>query len=91
MLEVYEPVQGEVVAFGLSLENNESMVYSQQTYELDAQTTVSALRDVIQKQLNAGHLQLQMDRSARRTAKPWIPLRHGSCCARRYRRTRPIR
>jgi len=86
MPEVYEPVPGEVVAFGLSLENSdfgngalslrayllriwctnlaitqeemrqvhlgkrldESMVYSQRTYELDAQTTVSALRDVIQ-------------------------------------------
>ena len=99
MPEVYEPVPGEVVAFGLSLENSdfgngalslrayllriwctnlaitqeemrqvhlgkrldESMVYSQRTYELDAQTTVSALRDVIQKQLNAGQLQQQMD------------------------------
>jgi len=99
MPEVYEPVPGEVVAFGLSLENSdfgngalslrayllriwctnlaitqeqmrqvhlgkrldESMVYSQQTYELDAQTTVSALRDVIQKQLDAGQLQQQMD------------------------------
>jgi hypothetical protein len=99
MPEVYEPVPGEVVAFGLSLENSdfgngalslrayllriwctnlaitqeemrqvhlgkrldESMVYSQQTYELDARTTVSALRDVIQKQLNAGQLQQQMD------------------------------
>src|SRR5665811_2466636 len=37
------------------------MVYSQRTYELDAQTTVSALRDVIQKQLNAGQLQQQMN------------------------------
>ena len=81
MPEVYEPVPGEVVAYGLSLENSdfgngalsvrayllriwcsnlaitqeemrqvhlgkrldESMIYSERTYELDAQATVSAL------------------------------------------------
>ncbi len=82
MPEVYEPVPGEVVAYGLSLENSdfgngalsvrayllriwcsnlaitqeemrqvhlgkrldESMIYSERTYELDAQATVSALK-----------------------------------------------
>ena len=36
---------------------DESMIYSERTYELDAQTTVSALKDVIQRQLNAEQLQ----------------------------------
>src|SRR6516164_1280196 len=108
MPEVYEPVPGAVVAFGLSLENSdfgngalslrayllriwctnlaitqedmrqvhlgkrldESMVYSQWTYELDAQTTVSALRDVIQKQLNAGQLQQHMELIRRANDRP---------------------
>ena len=99
MPEVYEPVPGEVVAYGLSLENSdfgngalsvrayllriwctnlaitqeemrqvhlgkrldESMIYSERTYELDAQATVSALKDVIQRQLNAEQLQQHME------------------------------
>ena len=99
MPEVYEPVPGEVVAYGLSLENSdfgngalsvrayllriwctnlaitqeemrqvhlgkrpdESMIYSERTYELDAQATVSALKDVIQRQLNAEQLHQQID------------------------------
>ncbi len=108
MPEVYEPVPGELVAYGLSLENSdfgngalsvrayllriwcsnlaitqeemrqvhlgrrldESMIYSQRTYELDAETTVSALRDVIGTQLNAEALHNRMDsiRQANETA-----------------------
>ena len=37
------------------------MIYSERTYELDAQATVSALKDVIQRQLNAEQLQQHMD------------------------------
>ena len=97
MPEVYEPVPGEVVAYGLLLENSdfgngalsvrgyllriwrtnlaitqkemrqvhldkrldESMIYSERNYELDAQATVSVLKDVIQHQLNAEQLQQQ--------------------------------
>ena len=40
---------------------DESMIYSERTYELDAQATVSALRDVIQRQLNAEQLHQHMD------------------------------
>ena len=36
---------------------DESMIYSERTYELDAQATVSALKDVIQQQPNAEQLQ----------------------------------
>ena len=99
MPEVYEPIPGEMVAYGLSLENSdygngalsirayllriwcsnlaitqeemrqvhlgrrldESMLYSDRTYELDAQTTVSALRDVVAGQLNAASLKQRMD------------------------------
>jgi len=99
MPEVYEPIPGEMVAYGLSLENSdfgngalsirayllriwcsnlaitqeemrqvhlgrrldESMLYSERTYELDAQTTVSALRDVVAGQLNATALKDRMD------------------------------
>jgi hypothetical protein len=99
MPEVYEPIPGEMVAYGLSLENSdfgngalsirayllriwcsnlaitqeemrqvhlgrrldESMLYSDRTYELDAQTTVSALRDVVSNQLNAASLRDRMD------------------------------
>jgi hypothetical protein len=108
MPEVYEPVPGELVAYGLSLENSdfgngalsvrayllriwcsnlaitqeemrqvhlgrrldESMIYSQRTYELDAETTVSALRDVIGAQLNAEALHNRMEsiREANTTA-----------------------
>ena len=108
MPEVYEPVPGELVAYGLSLENSdfgngalsvrayllriwcsnlaitqeemrqvhlgrrldESMIYSQRTYELDAETTVSALRDVIGTQLNAESLHNRMEsiRQANATA-----------------------
>lgn len=92
--EVYEPVPGEMVAFGIALENSdfgngamsvreymariwcanlavfeesmrqvhagrrldEHMIYSERTYQLDADTTVSALRDVIRHRLDAGTL-----------------------------------
>ena len=37
------------------------MIYSERTYELDAPATVSALKDVIQRQLNAEQLQQHMD------------------------------
>lgn len=108
MPEVYEPVSGELVAYGLSLENSDfgngalsvrayllriwcsnlaitqeemrqvhlgrrlddSMIYSQRTYQLDAETTVSALRDVIGSQLNAESLHKRMEsiREANATA-----------------------
>jgi hypothetical protein len=99
MPEVYEPIPGEMVAYGLSLENSdfgngalsirayllriwcsnlaitqeemrqvhlgrrldESMLYSDRTYELDAQTTISALKDVVSGQLNATSLRDRMD------------------------------
>jgi hypothetical protein len=99
MPEVYEPIPGEMVAYGLSLENSdfgngalsvrayllriwcsnlaitqeemrqvhlgrrldEATMYSDRTYELDAMTTVSALRDVIAAQLNASALRERMD------------------------------
>lgn len=91
---VYEPIPGEMVAFGLALENSdfgngamsvrefmariwcsnlavfeesmrqvhmgkrldENMVYSDRTYQLDADTSVSALRDVVRNRLDAGTL-----------------------------------
>lgn len=100
MPQVYEPVPGELVAYGLSLENSDfgagalslrayllriwcenlaiteetmrqihlgkrlddNMLYSQRTYELDSQTTVSALRDVIGVQLDHGSLTNRMER-----------------------------
>ena len=99
MPEVYEPIPGEMVAHGLSLENSDfgngalsvrayllriwcsnlaitqeemrqvhlgrrlddSMLYSNRTYELDAKTTVSALRDVIDGQLDADSLKRRME------------------------------
>jgi hypothetical protein len=99
MPDVYEPVPGEMIAYGLSLENSDfgngalsvrayllriwcsnlaitqeemrqvhlgrrlddSMLYSQETYELDAKTTVSALKDVVGSQLNADALRQRMD------------------------------
>ena len=99
MPEVYEPIPGEMVAYGLSLENSDfgngalsirayllriwcsnlaitqeemrqvhqgkrlddSVLYSQRTYQLDAETTVSALRDVIGSQLNADALRRRME------------------------------
>ena len=99
MPEVYEPIPGELVAYGLSLENSDfgngalsirayllriwctnlaitqetmrqvhlgkrlddNMIYSQRTYELDSQTTVSALKDVVKLQLNAESLRARMD------------------------------
>jgi hypothetical protein len=99
MPEVYEPIPGEMVAYGLSLENSDfgngalsirayllriwcsnlaitqeemrqvhlgkrlddSVLYSQRTYQLDAETTVSALRDVVAAQLNADTLRRRMD------------------------------
>ncbi len=99
MPKVYEPIPGELVAYGLSLENSDfgngalslrmyllriwcanlaiteermrqvhlgkrlddEVFYSQRTYELDAETTVSALRDVIGAQLNAEALDQLME------------------------------
>jgi hypothetical protein len=99
MPEVYEPIPGELIAYGLSLENSdfgngalsvrayllriwcanlaitqeemrqvhlgkrldESVLYSQQTYELDAQATVSALKDVIGAQLDSEGLRQRME------------------------------
>lgn len=99
MPEVYEPIPGEMVAYGLSLENSDfgngalsvrayllriwcsnlaitqeemrqihlgkrlddSVLYSNRTYELDAQATVSALKDVIGGQLNADALSRRME------------------------------
>ena len=105
MPEVYEPVPGEVVAYGLSLENSDfgngalsvrayllriwctnlaitqeemrqvhlgKRLDSERTYELDAQTTVSALKDVIQRQLNAGQLQQR----TRKTTGPMCTRSH---------------
>lgn len=98
MPEIYEPIPGEVVAYGLSLENSDfgngalsirayllriwctnlaiteetmrqvhlgkrlddNLVYSQRTYELDAKTTVSALKDVVRLQLNTDSLRNRM-------------------------------
>jgi hypothetical protein len=108
MPEVYEPIPGEMVAYGLSLENSDfgngalsirayllriwcsnlavteeqmrqvhlgrrlddSILYSDETYQLDAATTVSALRDVIGAQLNAETLHSRMEtiRQANATA-----------------------
>ncbi len=111
MPEVYEPVPGEVVAYGLSLENSdfgngalsvraylmriwctnlaitqeemrqvlfgkrldESMVYSERTYDLDAQATVSALKDVIERQLNAEQLQQHMEFIRQANERPVDP------------------
>jgi hypothetical protein len=99
MPQVYEPVPGELVAYGLSLENSDfgngalslrayllriycenlaiteetmrqihlgkrlddNMLYSQRTYELDSKTTVSALRDVINVQLDHDSLTNRMN------------------------------
>lgn len=99
MPELYEPVPGEIMAYGLSLENSDfgngalsirayllriwctnmaitdetmrqvhlgkrlddSMVYSSKTYELDSQTTVSALKDVVALQFDAKSLATRMD------------------------------
>jgi hypothetical protein len=40
---------------------DDSMICSQRTYELDAETTVSALRDVIATHLNAAALHARME------------------------------
>jgi hypothetical protein len=40
---------------------DDSVLYSQRTYQLDAETTVSALRDVVGAQLNADTLRRRMD------------------------------
>jgi hypothetical protein len=99
MPEIYEPIPGELVAYGLSLENSDfgagalslrayllriwctnlaiteetmrqihlgkrlddNMIYSQRTYTLDSQTTVSALKDVIRIQLDSKSLTNRMD------------------------------
>ena len=98
-MPIYEPIPGEMVAYGLSLENSDfgngalsvrayplhiwctnlaitqeemrqvhlgkrlddSVLYSNQTYELDAKATVSALRDVIESQLDADSLKRRME------------------------------
>lgn len=99
MPEIYEPIPGELVAYGLSLENSDfgngalslrayllriwctnlaiteetmrqvhlgkrlddNMSYSQRTYQLDSQTTVSALKDVVKTQLNHESLTNRMN------------------------------
>jgi hypothetical protein len=99
MPEIYEPIPGKMVAYGLTLENSdfgngalsirayllriwrsnlaitqeemrqvhlgrrldESMLYSTRTYELDAQTTVSALKNVVSNQLHATALRDRMN------------------------------
>jgi hypothetical protein len=99
MPEIYEPIPGEVVAYGLSLENSDfgngalsirayllriwctnlaiteetmrqvhlgkrlddNLIYSQRTYELDAKTTVSALKDVVRLQLDSRSLTNRME------------------------------
>ena len=99
MPKVYNPIPGELVAYGLSLENSDfgngalsirayllriwcnnlaiteetmrqihlgkrlddNLIYSQRTYALDAQTTVSALKDVIRQQLDANALETRME------------------------------
>jgi hypothetical protein len=112
MPEVYEPIPGEMVAYGLSLENSdfgngalsvrayllriwcsnlaiteeemrqvhlgkrldESFFYSQRTYELDAETTVSALKDVIAGQLNADALRKRMEAIRAANDQPVSPI-----------------
>lgn len=92
--EVYEPVPGEMIAFGIALENSdfgngaqsvrefmariwcenlavfeeamrtvhlgrrldEQTIYSERTYQLDADTSVSAMRDVIRHRLDSSTL-----------------------------------
>lgn len=108
MPEIYEPVPGELVAYGMSLENSDfgngalslrayllriwcenlavteetmrqihlgkrlddNMIYSQQTYQLDSKTTVSALRDVVRMQLDAGNLTKRMEAVRNANDKP---------------------
>jgi len=108
MPEIYEPIPGELVAYGLSLENSDfgngalslrayllriwctnlaiteetmrqihlgkrlddNMIYSQRTYELDSKTTVSALRDVVRLQLDAGSLTNRMEAVRKANDKP---------------------
>jgi hypothetical protein len=102
------PIPGELVAYGLSLENSDfgngalslrayllriwctnlaiteetmrqihlgkrlddNMIYSQRTYELDSKTTVSALRDVVRLQLDAGSLTNRMEAVRKANDKP---------------------
>ena len=49
---------------------DESMIYSERTYELDAQTIVSGLKDVIQRQLNAEQLKQHMELIRRANDRP---------------------
>jgi hypothetical protein len=96
---VFEPVPGEMAAYGLSLENSDfgngalsvrayllriwcnnmalteetmrqihlgkrledNLIYSQRTYQLDSDTTVSALKDVINLQLDHKALETRID------------------------------
>jgi hypothetical protein len=53
--------QGEVQQVHLGRRLDDSMLYSQRTYELDAEMTVSALKDVIDGQLSAEALRKRMD------------------------------
>ena len=46
------------------------MIYSERTYELDAQATVSALKDVIQRLFNAAQLQQHMELIRRANDRP---------------------
>lgn len=111
MPEIYEPIPGEVVAYGLSLENSDfgngalsirayllriwctnlaiteetmrqvhlgkrlddNLIYSQRTYELDAKTTVSALKDVVRLQLDSRSLTNRMEAVRMAAAKEINP------------------
>jgi hypothetical protein len=70
---------------------DESMIYSERTYKLDAQATVSVLKEVIQRQLNAGQLQQHMELIRRDSAVQWLPAKLGICFERRCKSTKLIR
>ena len=65
------------------------MIYSERTYELDAQATVSALKDVIQRQLNAEQLQQHMELIRRANDRPVDASQARDCFGRLYRSTKP--
>jgi len=65
------------------------MIYSERTYEPDAQATVSALKDVIQRQLNAEQLQLHMELIGRANDCS-VAARPATCCERRCKSTKLI-
>lgn len=96
--EIYEPIPGEMVAYGITLENSDfgngalslrshmlriwcnnlmvteetmrtvhlgkrlddAMIYSQETYNLDSQTVVSALSDIVKTQLVPDVIEFKM-------------------------------